>query len=141
MSKALAPLTGGLSQVVGNFILSDTVQDVAGSLEDLAGSIMGAPADIIESAFTGNNYQNYAKNVDRVSQMAKANFVDTTRLNSAMDKVHQAMKSKVKNSKAIASVATNAVTTSVPPVQVVAPNANANTNANAKTATCSKNYV
>lgn len=83
ITTALAPLTGGLSLAVGNFLLGPFVQSVTNGAEVVIGNVVGGAADEIAAPVR----MAFSSTLSRVSNQARQFSVDTTRLDAANNKL------------------------------------------------------
>ncbi|CAN6617435.1 hypothetical protein TRVA0_007S00298 [Trichomonascus vanleenenianus] len=75
-SSALSPLTGGLSQVVGNILLGPFFQSVTDGLEVLIGNVVGGSVDLVLSPVTGS----LQSTIKKVMNYAQQYNINTSRL-------------------------------------------------------------
>lgn len=75
-SKALAPLTGGLSEAVGNVLLGPFVQSVTNGAEVFLSNMVGGAADRMDAEMVGRITGDYS----RLSELSSKSNVDTSRL-------------------------------------------------------------
>lgn len=87
VSKALAPLTGGLSEAVGNVLLGPFVQSVTNGAEVFVANLVGGTEDRLDAEMVGQLTGDYS----RLAELSSKNNVDVSKLQNLNQQIQNTL--------------------------------------------------
>lgn len=87
VSKALGPVTGGLSEAIGNVLLGPFVQSVTNGAEVFLANMVGGAADRMDAERVGQLTGNYS----RLAELSSKSNVDTSKLQDLNKQIQNTM--------------------------------------------------